>query len=130
ISQLFDELEFRTLKRRVLGEDDLAPEFKAKSTQTKGNQNQLNIFGSPPATDVAPFAPTEGTSDHSGNNGVKEEAYESAVEFKPKKTIANTLHHYHIVDTQETRQSLAKYLALQNAFCFDTETTSVNALDA
>ena len=47
-----------------------------------------------------------------------------------EQNIANTAHEYHLVDTAEKRASLIKLLSGQKSFCFDTETTSVDATQA
>ena len=43
------------------------------------------------------------------------------------KTIADTDHTYHLTDTLEKAAALAKLLNKQQSFCFDTETTGVDA---
>jgi DNA polymerase-1 len=48
----------------------------------------------------------------------------------PKKTIQNTLHEYHLVDTKEKRKKLIQKLRSVKSFCFDTETTSIDAHQA
>ena len=55
---------------------------------------------------------------------------DGAFSVPQKRTLATTFHRYQVVDTPELRRSLAYYLSLQEAFAFDTETTSVNALEA
>lgn len=113
VSLLFDELEFRTLRKRVLGDDPLSAEYQAKSVASKPKSAQLDIFGSESkAEDVQPELGVEETI------------------VSPLRNIANTAHHYHVVDTPELRKSLADYLLLQDLICFDTETTNTNALDA
>ncbi|PKP32826.1 MAG: DNA polymerase I [Bacteroidetes bacterium HGW-Bacteroidetes-16] len=51
-------------------------------------------------------------------------------EVTDKKTIQNTPHQYHLVSTKEEAQQLAALLGKQNEFCFDTETTGVDANNA
>jgi DNA polymerase-1 len=46
------------------------------------------------------------------------------------KTIHDTPHRYHLVDTPEKALALAATLQKQKAFCFDTETTGLNPNDA
>lgn len=123
LSTLLDELEFRTLRKRLLGEDD-APISTATSSVKPNKTGQLDLFGSP-----SPPVLEEGViiSPPSGTVG--------AISPYPLaegglRNITNTLHHYHLVDTPELRQSLAHYLSLQTSFCFDTETTSLDTLDA
>ncbi|MDP2723752.1 MAG: DNA polymerase I [Bacteroidales bacterium] len=51
-------------------------------------------------------------------------------EVTDKKTIQNTPHQYHLVSTKEEVLQLAALLGKQNEFCFDTETTGVDANNA
>jgi len=46
------------------------------------------------------------------------------------KTIHNTPHHYHLVDTPEKAKELAGKLKKQKTFCFDTETTGLDPNNA
>jgi DNA polymerase-1 len=57
----------------------------------------------------------------------QEEVEEAPAE---KRNIENSPHHYHLIDTPELRKELIEYLKLQDEFCFDTETTSVEPTDA
>lgn len=115
VSLLFDELEFRTLRRRVLGDDPLAAEYQARPAAPKARPGQLDLFS----------APQETTAAEKAADAVADENL-----LLPLKNISNTRHHYHIVDTAELRSSLISYLLLQDQVCFDTETTDTNALDA
>ncbi|MPR36086.1 DNA polymerase I [Salmonirosea aquatica] len=116
VSALFDELEFRTLRKRVLGDEP--EDVPVRSTTAKGN-GQLDLFGSSAATnpDIAAF---ENSTSRPGDEPVA----------PTLRTIATTYHNYQTVDTPELMESLAYYLSQQDAFCFDSETTSLDALDA
>ena len=46
-----------------------------------------------------------------------------------KDTIETKEHQYHLVEEDQV-DSLVEYLLLQDEVCFDTETTSINAVDA
>ncbi len=46
------------------------------------------------------------------------------------KTIQNTSHDYHLVDTESKRQDLINILERAGSFCFDTETTGLDANQA
>lgn len=121
VNALFDELEFKTLRRRILGEEMQS----APGPSQKSSTGQLDLFGSPAKTEKT--FPVQGNlSAETINSTVSEEI----TEVGPKRTIATTLHRYSIIDTPELRKSLAHYLSLQEAFCFDTETTSLNTFDA
>jgi DNA polymerase-1 len=115
VSLLFDELDFKTLRKRVLGDDPLAEAYQSKPAPTKPQSAQLNLFGGAAETSL-PEAEGEAPSQPEVNS--------------PLRTIANTRHYYHIVDTSELRKSLVSYLLLQDVICFDTETTDTNALNA
>lgn len=49
-----------------------------------------------------------------------------AVDHSSYKTIHNTAHNYYLIDNEMSRISLIMELSMQKAFCFDTETTSVD----
>ncbi len=107
LKALFEDLEFRTLARRLF-ESQPGGEIKQESVQ-------LSLFG-----DAQP---------------VKKEvtvAQETpVVEIKvEKKTIFTTTHDYHLISTLDQMKKLVEFLKLQDEFCFDTETTSVEARDA
>ncbi|BDD11295.1 DNA polymerase I [Fulvitalea axinellae] len=108
LTEIFEELEFRTLLNRIFGTTATAqakPAAKKAAPKKKSPAGaQLDMFGS-------------GTSE--------ETAEEETV--REIKTIKNTLHDYHLINTPELRKSLAHYLSVQKAFCFDTETTGLDA---
>ena len=117
VSTLFDELEFRTLRKRVLGDEPTAA--PARSTP-KSKAGQLDLFGVPTTEsnpDIAAF-----------ENATARPELETVP--TPLRTIATTYHSYQTVDTPELMESLAYYLGQQEAFCFDTETTALDALQA
>ncbi len=91
LEPIFQELEFRTLAKRVFGEE------------SKANP-QMGLFDGAPADE--PVA----------NNN--------------REDITTVKHNYRLTDTAEKRQKLLKNLEKQKAFCFDTETSSLDALDA
>ena len=109
LEALFAELEFRTLGRRVFGDDFQVAEVKSASA-TNG---QMDLFGSN-NNDSTSQAPNH------DNTHLKD----TPVSFK---NINNTTHHYELVDSSEKITKLISTLALQKAFCFDTETTGLDA---
>jgi len=105
LKALFEDLEFRTLARRLF-EGQSGGEIKSESVQ-------LSLFGeAQPAKKVEAIAAV-----------VPEQQEE-------KKTIFTTTHDYHLIETVEQMKKLVEFLELQDEFCFDTETTSVEARDA
>ena len=109
LEPLFAELEFRTLGRRVFGEN-----FSVADNKPGNSENgQMDLFGQP--TVNAP------------QSGIASEATE---EIKtPSKNISNTPHNYLIADTAGKRKELVQLLSTQKSFCFDTETTCLDAND-
>jgi len=112
LSPLLDELEFRTLRKRLLGEES-EPVAKEDTVSAKASKaaaaGQMDLFGG--LVSEKPLVITETT-------------------LESKQNIFSTIHQYHAVDTPELRQNLVHFLSLQEAICFDTETTSVDAVEA
>ena len=103
LEPLFAELEFRTIGKRVFGE-----EFNVTEVKTVGYGQQTDLFG----------------------QTVEKVEIKTEVIIEPappSKNISNTPHEYHLVDTQEKRTELIALLEQQKAFCFDTETTCMDA---
>jgi len=99
---IFQELEFNSLAKRVLNTKTHSPTHSA-------SMPKLN-FEQPAAT----------STNTQPNIGL---VVSSTV---PYRTLYNTPHQYHVMDTAELREQLIGYLNLQSAFCIDTETTSLN----
>ena len=106
VKKIFEDLEFRTTLKRLFGEE---PTPSTTTAPSKGK-----VKSAPPAQ-LGLFA-----------------ASESVEPAKPveKQSVENAKHTYHCVDTPELRKSLIHYLSIQDEFCFDTETTSVNPEEA
>lgn len=112
---LFNELEFRTLMKRVLGSDfepsETAPIAPKKTAKPKADTNQMDMFGATVETiEVKPLE-TESTGEQ-------------------METIATRKHNYILVDTPELRKELIYKMGDQKNICFDTETTSVEPVKA
>ena len=126
LSPLLDELEFRTLRRRLLGEEGNSGQSTAGSqpmaqpSKPKANSfsGQIDMFASlAPEKQLGIFSKT--SEDETQNT-----------EHSTKNTIYTTVHQYHLIDTPELRQSLIHFMSLQDAICFDTETTNIDAVEA
>ncbi|WEK19232.1 MAG: DNA polymerase I [Candidatus Pedobacter colombiensis] len=108
LEPLFAELEFRTIGKRVFGDD-----FNRGGTTVVAQQTDLfgNAVGEPVRSVqvvVSPPPPPQ----H---------------EMVPLKTIENTPHDYKLADTPELRKSLIELLQQQERISFDTETTGTDA---
>ncbi|MCE6989924.1 DNA polymerase I [Dyadobacter sp. CY323] len=127
IVELFDELEFKTLKARVLGGTNQPVQTTQISRPAAKSKGQLDLFGNPTEeVGKQPAIISEGIAD----DDAPEQSFEDLRIPTTRRTIDNTFHRYHTVDTPELMKSLAYYLSLQDAFCFDTETTSLDTIDA
>lgn len=145
LREVFEELEFRTLMRRVLGESSSSATFGSHSTSigefmgvetTPAANLGTDLFGNPmrPAAPkkVKPVNPnqtslfgTEATLPLEELDGDSE--LEESVIYK---TIADVSHSYRIANSIETIAELLLELENAEAFCFDTETTDVESLHA
>ncbi|MEJ7556908.1 MAG: DNA polymerase I [Pedobacter sp.] len=108
LEPLFTELEFRTIGRRVFGEDFNVTDSKGQVT------SQFDLFGN---TAIQPESTTKVFV-------ATPEMFEEAREIK---TIENTAHDYKLVDTPEGRKWLIDLLLQQERISFDTETTGTDA---
>ena len=112
VGEIFDELEFRRMKeniQKIFGQEVSAETQDASATPTKkvapANSGQMDLF--------------------SAGGGTEATATSSS-----KKDLSNTPHHYQFINTALGIDLLVKKLSQQTSVCFDTETTSLNALQA
>ncbi|PCI96212.1 MAG: DNA polymerase I [Flavobacteriales bacterium] len=111
ITELFAELEFRNLAKRILGREI---QIKAAPIKVQAG-GQMDLFGNVMETTVVQEA---------------EVAVEEEEVFLELKNLENTKHDYHFVQTKEERAKLIADLNNQKSFCFDTETTGLNPFEA
>ncbi len=139
LSALLDELEFRTLRKRLLPDESSPSTTGSSPSSVRSTQSAVGV--SPSSTkqvsksgqQISMFdSPNVSTNVNPSDYIIEEsqEEIEERISSSTKDTIANKLHEYHLMDTPELRASLIHYLAVQDEFCFDTETTSVDAVDA
>lgn len=117
LKEVFAELEFKTLGRRVFGEDVFVPTAVAKGVIDKVIPEgvQTDLFGNVVENKLA----IEG-----------EEPQEQLVSvIQPVKNIHNTDHNYYAVVGDEAIKELVSTLCDQNEICFDSETTCIDAND-
>ncbi len=107
LEPLFAELEFRTLGKRVFGEQFTIAEASQKATA------QMDLFGQ-----VLP-SKREALPDDSDDESPR--IY---------LTINEVEHNYHLINDEDGYRKLAQQLAQLDSFCFDTETTSTDANNA
>jgi DNA polymerase-1 len=104
VKDIFTELEFRNLARRVIGEEIVVT---AHPTSNSGESAQLDLFGMQSMLVEQDPTPT--------------------AEYK---TIATEKPSYHLITQPEERKELLELLLKQSQVCFDTETTDIDALHA
>ena len=109
LKEIFSELEFRTIGKRILGEDIPIAGPVEKAAPVQGD-----LFGN--ASSVAPEAAQQ-----------QESASSEEIIFTADKNIHNTPHDYTLVDTSEKINQLVKELSKAKEICFDTETTGLDA---
>ena len=112
VAAIFDDLEFRRMKeniQKIFGQEvtTVPPQETSPSSKkaTRVDTGQMDLF-----------------SAGGGNT--------DQVTLSSKKDLSNTPHHYQFVNTRLGIDLLVQKLLQQCSVCFDTETTSLNALQA
>jgi DNA polymerase I len=121
LRDVFAELEFKTLGKRVLGDEfaiTVSNKDFIKKEQPVGVQTDLfgNIVES-----AAPSIPVEQAS----SNGI-----DSGESISVNKNINNTPHKYEAVQDNAAIKKLVAGLKKHDEICFDTETTGIDANEA
>jgi DNA polymerase I len=109
LREIFAELEFRTVAKRILGEE--LPGANGQKAIPEGVQQDL--FGN------AVESPAS-----------KETEEQEPVSVHAEKNISNTAHRYTCAGSPEKIMSLVTLLQAENEVCFDTETTGIDANNA
>jgi DNA polymerase-1 len=107
LKEIFTELEFKTVIKRLLGEEpsDVPGARKALAGV------QTDLFGNAMPADSVP-------------------AIESGSVIQPTKNAGNTPHNYELVESEGELQILLDALRKHNEVSFDTETTGIDANNA
>ena len=113
LEQVFNELEFRALGKRVLGADYQAPAPAAPALAT-------DLFGNPIVQKTKPSIAETPSSD-------LEEMAIPEERIVAQHNITNTDHQYMLMDTKEAILQLVQEAIQQKEICIDTETTSLDA---
>lgn len=118
LKQVFADLEFRTLGKRLLG-DEFTVAAPAKSVIEKEIPQgvQTDLFGN--IIEPAPAKNTEVASPAEGEDAV----------LTVDKNIHNVPHTYTAVESKTAIQKLVAELMKHDEICFDTETTGIDAND-
>ncbi len=106
LQKLFNELEFRNLADRILASSPrVSPELTQGRSSSAGQEGQASLFGDPVGGELT----------------VQESLLES---------IDSREHHYRLINNYKDVKALARELSELKSFCFDTETTGLDPLEA
>ncbi|MEO8822379.1 MAG: DNA polymerase I [Ginsengibacter sp.] len=110
LKSIFAELEFKTLGKRILGEEYnvFVVEKKVVQTDLFGNANEILI----------------------PSKKEEKEIVEEKTGLAADKNITNTPHNYMLVEGEEEIKSLVIKLSEQQEISFDTETTNIDPNEA
>ncbi|WP_206535393.1 hypothetical protein, partial [Mesorhizobium sp. M7A.F.Ca.US.011.01.1.1] len=116
MNEVFAELEFKSLGKRILGE-----EFTALKTAPEAVQTDLfgNIVEAAPSKESRTATPV--------NSAISEDLAQVPV---ADKNITNTPHEYKYVQGEPAIRELITLLEQHREISFDTETTSIDANNA
>ena len=121
LAALFSELEFKTIGKRILGE-----EIK---TSTSTTSTQFDLFGNPVENVMQDIQAKKkaGTFGTKSEEELSEE--ENTTSLIHLKTIQDVPHAYQVLDTSTSRAEWIQTFLQHNPkeLCFDTETTGLDA---
>jgi DNA polymerase-1 len=121
LKEIFVELEFKTVGKRILGDD-----FNAFNTAPQGVQTDL--FG-----DEVVMQETKNKKQVAPEKEIEtpesSEDSESQDILSGDKNINNTPHKYFAIQGEAAIKELVEKLSAQKEICFDTETTGIDAND-
>ncbi|MBS1742698.1 MAG: DNA polymerase I [Bacteroidetes bacterium] len=110
LTEVFTELEFRTMAKRILGEEISLAGVQQVSSEKPA---QMDLFGNV----VETAAPVMETKPETTDNSFG----------APAQNIHNTTHNYILADNDAGMDALIQTLTAATEICFDTETTNIDA---
>lgn len=124
LKEIFAELEFKTLGKRILGEDTEGignselgnKDSGATEIKTKAASPQMDLFGN--------------IIEQPEPEAIEIRINDDEAPVSADRNIHNTPHDYTLVQTDKEIKDLVKYLSGFDEICFDTETTGIDANDA
>jgi len=118
LQEVFTELEFKTLGKRILGEDFSPTSGQTGSTKEIPQGVQTDLFGNIIEQESKEIVP------------IKDEDGIETTSLQVTKNITNTPHKYEAVQDDTAIKKLIAELKKNEEICFDTETTGIDANDA
>lgn len=124
LKEVFAELEFRTLGKRLLGEDfSVAAASKSVVEKEIPQGVQTDLFGNIIEAPKTASTSSSGEGISGGNDGSEDV-------LTVDKNIDNVPHKYEAVEGDAAIKKLVAELKKHTEICFDTETTGIDANDA
>jgi len=140
LADIFNELEFKTLGKRILGDEFSVSGGAGAAEVAAAKQEQTDLFGNTVNIKTknrkggAKELETKNNEQLNNSLDSDEDDQEDElrdedlpVELVVNKNSGNTPHDYKAVVGKENIQALVKDLLLQKEICIDTETTGINA---
>ncbi len=125
LKNLFKELEFRRIAQNILGEDIGGVETLAVKTESSNEKSKTSATSVSSQTDM--FSTADFFTAQNGNSLDSGKVSEPAKDFK---TIASVDHKYILVNNEAKLKNMISVLGKHKEFCFDSETTGLNSLEA
>jgi DNA polymerase-1 len=132
LTEIFTELEFKTLGKRILGESFNAFHSPQQATQTDLFGNAVTIApaksGGVKSTkkDVSAVPLPDWTAVAVTDDETTAPETTETIGLVANKNIHNTQHDYQLIETDAQIKELVKKLLAQKEICFDTETTGTD----
>jgi len=131
LTEIFNELEFKTLGKRILGS-----EFEV--VNKANNEEQTDLFGNVvkakpvkskkiDASVSGESTGTGATEENENIDKINDDDEADTLVLVVNKNIKNTEHHYESVVGDAAIEKLVKILLQQSEICIDTETTGIDA---
>ena len=122
LQPIYEELEFRTMLRRMNSPaaTDTGEATSKPATAPKPMYGQLDLFGTTQPADADATSATTSAAATTAEGDIFATA--------SMNTISNTPHHYMLLDTDDKIHDFIEEIKNKNIICFDTETTSTEAM--
>ncbi len=128
LKEIFERLEFRSLLKRIFGINTPSVPSPTPKSKSKANSQQASLFS-------GDLFGASNQSNENGNSGTKNTS-ESSTSFQGDLFYSNladiksTPHDYQLIDSEEKMDELVAKLLTFDFVCLDTETTSLDAMQA
>jgi DNA polymerase-1 len=125
LKEIFSALEFKTMGKRLLG-DDFVVATPSRSVVEKPQPQgvQTDLFGN---IIEQPSSAISTTSTTAFSDATLADHDEDPLPVAADKNISNTPHQYLLINDQEALETFIEQLKSHQEICFDTETTHVDA---